>query len=391
MRARSRRAPGGLATVHDSGAERVLVADVAERLGVPFAPLSDATTTRLAELLDPGLEPTNPLDVWGSGARTEDLFADCLTTLADDDAVDAVALAVDLVPEYDGDDSFPLAVHRALQHTDKPVAVLTNLASAVDPVWAGRLREAGVPVLEGTRSGLRALGHLLASPPPPRAEHPPVDVARRERWRARLAAGEVDALALLTDYGVPVVPTEVVADERGAVRAAERLGHPVVLKTVGADHKADVDGVRLGLVDAAAVRRAYRELAGRLGDCVTVQPQVPHGVEIALGVHRDPLVGPLVVLAAGGTLVELIAERAVALPPVDAAGAGVLLDRLRVRALVDGHRGGGPLDRGAVEATVVAISRLALELGDAVSGVDVNPLIVHEHGALAVDALVVPG
>ena len=101
--------------MHDSGAERVLVADVAERLGVPFAPLSAATDRAAGGLLDPGLEPTNPLDVWGTGNDAESLLGDCLTTLADDDAVDVVALAVDLVPEYDGDESFPKALGRLVE------------------------------------------------------------------------------------------------------------------------------------------------------------------------------------------------------------------------------------------------------------------------------------
>ncbi len=158
---RVRRPGRGIATVHDSGAERVLVADVAERLNVPFAALSASTTERLAGLLDAGLEPTNPLDVWGTGADTEELFTGCLLALADDDEVGAVALAVDLVPEYDGDDAFPRSLQRVLGSTDKPVVVLGNLSSAVDQPLATRLRATGIPVLEGTRSGLRALGHLL--------------------------------------------------------------------------------------------------------------------------------------------------------------------------------------------------------------------------------------
>ena len=393
-RVRSRaidRRTSGIATVHDSGAERVLVADVADRLGVPFADLSEATTARLAALLEPGLEPTNPLDVWGTGAGAEDLFADCLTTLADDDAVDVVALAVDLVPEYDGDDAFPRAIDRLVTHTDKPVAVLTNLSSAVDQPLAADLRRRGVPVLEGTRSGLRALGHLLAGPAPARADVPSVDRARRDRWAARLGSPDLDPLALVADYGVPVVPTIGAADPDTAVRAAAQLGYPVVLKTAHpeARHKVDLDGVRLGLADAAAVRAAHADLTARLGDRVTVQPQVPAGVEIALGVHRDPLVGPLVLVAAGGTLVELLDQRAVALPPVDATAARRMVDSLRIADLLDGHRGGPALPVDGVVDALVAVSVLAHELGDHLAAVDVNPLIVHPHGVVAVDALVI--
>src|SRR6185437_14368916 len=115
-----RAAPGtGIATVHDSGLERAHAADLAAELSVPFADLAPATHARLAASLDPGLDPANPLDVWGTGRDTEPLFAECLAALADDPAVAAVALAVDLVPEFDGDESYPAAVLAAAGGTAK--------------------------------------------------------------------------------------------------------------------------------------------------------------------------------------------------------------------------------------------------------------------------------
>ena len=389
---RVRRRAGGIATVHDSGAERVLASDMAERLGVPFAALSPATTERLASFLDPGLAPTNPLDVWGTGADTEGLLADCLTTLADDPTVDAVALAVDLVTEYDGDESYPKAVTRLVDHTDKPVVVLSNLSSAVDDTLAADLRARGIPVLEGTRSGLRALGHLLDHATRPIPPTTAVDAARRDRWSATVAAGEADPFALLADYGIPVAPTRTAHDRAAAVAAADAVGYPVVLKTAVAEvrHKLEVDGIRLRLADPAAVAAAYDDLAGRLGPSVSVQPEVPAGVEVALGLWRDPLVGPLVLVAAGGSLVELLAERSAALPPVDVGRARDLVARLRLSKLLAGFRGRPALATDALVDAVVGFSVLAHELGDLLDAVDVNPLIVGPDGVLAVDALVVP-
>ncbi len=376
----------GLATVHDSGAERVLVADVAERLAVPFADLAPATIERLTALLDPGLEPTNPLDVWGSGADTEDLFGDSLAALADDPGVGAVALAVDLVEEYDGDESFPRALEGLLARTDKPVAVLTNLPSAVDQAAAAELRALGIPVLEGTGSGLRALGHLLAAPPRPR---PPVvvDEERRARWVDDVGS---DWSALLRDYGIGSVRSAVVTTRDEAVAAADETGYPVVLKTAEDEihHKTEADGVRLGLGDGDAVGAAYDDLAARLGPRVVVQSQLA-GVEVALGIVHDPLLGPLVVVAAGGTLVELVAERAVALPPLDRETARAMVAGLRVARLLDGYRGSQPADVDALVEVVVALGQLAVELGDRLGAVDLNPVLVAPagHGALVVDAL----
>ena len=375
----------GLATVHDSGAERVLVADVAERLGVPFADLAPATISRLAALLDPGLEPTNPLDVWGTGAETEDLFGDAMVALADDPEVGAVALAVDLVEEYDGDDSFPRALEGLLARTDKPVAVLTNLASAVDQAAAAHLRDLGIPVLEGTVSGLRAFGHLLA--PSPRTRPPVVvDEARRARWAG---PGITDWQGVLADYGIGVASTTVVSSAAEAVAAADLAGYPVVLKTAEEEihHKTEADGVRLGLPDREAVATAYDDLVERLGPRVLVQRQVS-GVEVALGIVRDPLLGPLVVVAAGGILVELVAERAVALPPVDRETAEQMVRGLRLARLLDGYRGAPPADLGALVDTVVALGQLAVELGDHLAGVDLNPVVVGTDSALVVDALI---
>jgi acetate---CoA ligase (ADP-forming) len=392
-----RHVPGtgrGIATAHDSGAERVLVADVAERLGVRFATLSEPTVSRLAAVLDPGLAPVNPLDVWGRGADTAELFTECLSALADDPDTGAVALAVDVVEEYDGDESFAVVLENLLRRTDKPVAVVGNVTSAVDPVIAARLRGSGVPVLEGTASGLRALGHLMAEPPRPRPTIT-LDDARATRWASRLGSGRELGTAewseLLTDYGLPVVSGQSVESGTDAVAAAERLGYPVVLKSDSAEvhHKTEAGGVVLGLADAAAVAAAYAELAGRLGPRVVVQRQAA-GVEVALGIVRDPLLGPLVMVAAGGVLVELVADRAVALPPLDRETALAMISRLRVSALLDGYRGSAPADTDALADALVLLGQLAVELGDHLDGVDLNPVMVGPAAAYVVDALVLP-
>jgi acyl-CoA synthetase (NDP forming) len=392
-----RHVPGsgrGIATAHDSGAERVLVADIAERLGVRFATLSEATLTRLAAALDPGLVPMNPLDVWGRGSDTVALFTECLGALADDPDTGVVALACDLVEEYDGDDSLAVALETLLTRTDKPLAVVAHVTSAIHQATADRLRASGVPVLEGTASGLRALGHLMAPPPRPRPAAL-VDAGRQARWTARLASGEaLDSSAwsaLLGDYGIPVVPGETASAGDAAVAAADRLGYPVVLKSDAADvhHKTEADGVRLGLDGPAAAAAAYDDLAARLGPSVVVQHQAS-GVEVALGIVRDPLLGPLVMVAAGGVLVELVADRAVALPPLDRETALGLIDRLRVSALLEGYRGSLPADTDALADAVVALGQLAVELGDHLDGVDLNPVLVGPHAAYVVDALVLP-
>ncbi len=143
-------------------------------------------------MLDPGLEVANPLDLWGTGRDTEQLFASALTALAGDPGVGAVALAVDLVPEFDGDDSYRSAVLAVAARTAKPVAVLASVPAAIDRAVAARLRDAGVPVLESTRSGLLALRHLLSPRPEPPPAPPPVS-RRASRPVGGPADGRPDA------------------------------------------------------------------------------------------------------------------------------------------------------------------------------------------------------
>jgi acetate---CoA ligase (ADP-forming) len=415
----------GLATVHDSGLERAHVADLAEDAGVPFAAIGEPTRARLAEILDPGLAPANPLDVWGTGANTRELFAGSLTALADDPSVAAVALAVDLIRELDGDDSYPLAVLDAAAHTTKPVVVLGNLASAVDPDLAARLRRHGVPVLEGMRTGLLALRHLLdharspagtpSDPAGPPADHgvpapdgrpgrpgpqvlpshpgrPGAARSRRDRGAALLAGGVTGGAALLeflAEYGIATAAAREANDADGALAAAEAIGYPVVLKTAdpAVTHKSDVGGVLLGLAGPAELARAYADLSARLGPRVLVGQSVPAGPELAVGIARDPDLGPLIVVGAGGVLVELLADRAVALPPVDEPTARQMIAGLRVGRLLAGVRGAPPADLDAVIRAVTALSEVACELGGELEALDVNPLICGPHGAIAVDAL----
>lgn len=389
-----RRRPGsrGIATVHDSGAERALCADLAHDLGVDFADLGSATLSALAELLDEGLEPANPLDVWGTGADTRELFSSCLQICAADPEVAVTALAVDLVSEFDGDTSYPDAVIDVATHTTAPIAVLASVESAVDRSTAHRLRASGVPVLENARSGIAALGHLARWPLPANTGTALIDTDRQQRWSSRLSAPDWDAheaFALLADYGIAIPASDTAHELDGVLAVADAVGYPVVLKTLGADHKSDVGGVVLNIADAAACTDAYRLMAQRLGVGVSVHAMAPAGVEVSVGVVRDGNFGPLVVVAAGGIMVELLADRAVACPPITPTHALSMLHSLRIAPLLAGWRGQEPVAIDALVDVVVGFSQLATELGDVLDAVEANPVIASPAGAIAVDALVI--
>ncbi len=378
--------------MHDSGLERAHVADLAAELGVPFAPIGPATAARLGQAIDPGLEPGNPLDVWGTGRDTEPLFAECLSALAADPEVAAVALAVDLVPEFDGDEAYPRAMLTVASGTAKPVAVLAGLPGAVDPVAAARLRAAGVPVLEGTRSGLLALRHLLdhaARPEPP---------ARRG---SRAPAAALGAVALRLGQRGPVRPAARLRHPgrarpgrrypRRGPRGGRRDRLPGRAQDRRAGHRAQIrrrgSAARPGRPDAAGA--AYDDLAARLGPRVLVCETAAPGTELALGLVRDAALGPLLVISAGGVLIEIFSERSVVLPPVTRSSARAVLAGLRLSAVLAGARGQAPADLDAIADAITGLSQLACDLGDLLDALDINPLICGPSGAVAADVLAV--
>src|ERR687889_283058 len=393
--AERRAAPGGLAAILDSGGERAHLVDAAADLGVPLARPSEVTLENVAARLEPGLPAVNPLDAWGTDNDPYNIFLDCSRYLADDPDTGAFAYVVDLHSDR-AERGHAWAAERVWASTQKPFAVVCGVTSAIQDTAAVRLRSSGIPVLEDVTSGLRAFLHLFERRDArelPSLEPP--DLVPREtvrRWREVLSTGEdlgeARALEMLADYGVPVARSTAATGLQDVLAAAKRLGYPVALKTAAASHKTELGGVALGIRDEDALAAAYGEMSSRLGPSVTVQEMVGPGVEMALGVVHDPQFGPLVMVAAGGVLIETLGDRRLALPPLDEARASKLIDRLEARALLDGVRGAPPADVNALARTLSRLSLLARDLGDLIGALDVNPVIVGPRGCVAVDALV---
>jgi succinyl-CoA synthetase beta subunit len=210
-----------------------------------------------------------------------------------------------------------------------------------------------------------------------------------------LSAGPADSAVLfdlLRDYGIPAARVRAASTRAAALAAAAEIGYPVVVKTDEPHiaHKSDVGGVRLGLADPDAVGAAYDDLAARLGPRVLVCETAAPGTELALGLARDAALGPLLVISAGGVLIEIFSERAVVLPPVTRSSARVVLAGLRLAAVLSGARGQRPADLDAIADAITGLSRLAADLGDLLDALDINPLICGPSGAVAADVLVVP-
>jgi acyl-CoA synthetase (NDP forming) len=390
---------GGLATIHDSGGERELLIDQADAYGVRLAEINTTTRDRLAARLEFGLEPVNPVDAWGTGHDYEGIFRDCLTAIAQDPDTAIAAMCVETrTGNHLHEDYGTIALH-ARAHSDVPVAIINNVAAIGDDDLTVRLCAAGVPVLTGMGPGLaavRAAFWLRDRAALPKVQPRPAPAGLRVKWQARLhearALDEAEGLALFSDYGVPVLPHRVVASAADAVEAADQIGYPVALKTAtpGILHKSDVGGVRLHLANADALRAAYDDIGGRLGPRTLVMKMAGKGVEMAFGMIEDPHFGPIVMVGAGGVLIELLKDRRVALPPFDPATAGRIVDRLAIRAVLGGVRGSQPSDLVALAEALSAFSALVADLAGLIHEIDVNPVIAGPDGCVALDALVIP-
>ena len=391
--------PGGLAVIHDSGFERELLIDLANDHGTALASLSPETRERLAALLDPGLEPVNPLDAWGTGREYERVFAECLGALMADPGTACGFISHSVRTGFWISEAWARVAEENARRTDKAIAMVSNFPWVEDGAMVERLSDRGIPVIGGMGNGLDAARHLFAwrdflarekmSPPAG------LDAGRRSAWQARLETGKVldeaESLALLADYGLDVACGRVVESRAEIAVLTRELDAPVVLKTAmpGMHHKSDQGGVVLGVAPERLVD-AYDALAARLGPRVLVADMAPPGTEMALGVVNDPHFGPLVLVAAGGVLVEALADRLLALPPFDRTRAEKLVAELRCRPLLDAQRGRPAADVGALAEAAARLSVLACELGPRIAELDVNPIVVGPERAVAVDALVVP-
>ena len=361
------------------------------------------------------------MDPWGAD-ETELAYGACLRAFAESGAYDVVAVVHDF-PYRSQAGEVELATELAIElikaTTDRPdvLPVFISLTSgdATPEIQAALDAGGGIPLLRGTVEAFSAIARV-AWWEGRRAERL-ADGPWRDRWPAlaadRTKCGqddvaptaadptvralpERDSLRLLREAGIPVTAAIAAADAVAAVAAADRLGYPVALKldARGIAHKSDIGGVRLGLDDEGAVRAAVPELlsAGRSAHVdirgVLVEPMAAAGVELIVGLERDPMFGPAVLVGSGGVLAEILDDVAIRLAPIGPATARTMLDELRIAPILDGVRGRGPVDRSALAGLIAGVARLGIDRPDIVE-IDLNPVIAHPDGAVAVDALVV--
>ena len=392
--AQGRRArANGIISVHDSGGERELMADMAEDFGLHYAALSDDTFAAVQAVLEPGITAENPLDAWGTGQGARQTYARAVTAMMADDAVGTGLYVLNWRDNYYLHDMHAKALTEAFAQTDKPLAAVSNFARSDDAALAERLADAGIPLLSGMQnamSAVRALhrhGRVARFRPTLRAS------PHAQRWSDALQGrnwiGEAEGYALLADFGIMCPEHGLARSREEAQGIAANIGGAVVLKTAkpGLAHKSDLCGVRLGLSDPAAIGDAYADLEARFCPEVLVAKMVDPGQEWSLGIVNDPDFGPVVRIAPGGVLVDLLPEEALLMAPFEIAEAEAAIRRLCASRLLTGYRGQTSHALGALAQTAAALSRLGWDLRDTLAEIEINPVIVGLEDAVAVDAV----
>ncbi len=374
------RLPGGnLVSLSCSGGEAGLVADRSMHHNVHFPEFPAEVAGRLDTILEGRVAITNPFDyhtfIWGDRERMTACFTEALAA-----PVDAGMLIIDFPsPGLDDRGWWPTleSFVDSAKATWRPTVVTSTLPENLPPAVAERLAGDGIPVAGGIDETLAALAAAaLPGARMPRHTAAPPLVGQRRRL------DDMEARARLAGWlAVPEHRSVAIAE---AARAAGELGYPVVVKALGIDHKTELGGVVLGLGSQADVEAAAAGMA-ILGSTVLVERQVGAiEAELVVAVRREPPVGWLVTIGAGGVLVEVLDDVAVGLAPLSEEDVMSMLDRLKISRLLDGHRGQASVDRSVLAAGVVSLVSCAMSHPDTVE-VEVNPMAATADGVMALD------
>ena len=406
----------GIAVMTNSGAITSLISEYAARAGVELAALNTETKAKIAAALGPLANPANPLDT-RSTLATEAHTA-CMDALAADPGVDLLLMAEEL-PLKPGIERKELNLEAIGEWTRKggpvPVAMFAPMALSLSEHGQELRKKLGhLTYMSEPDRAFRVLGRIMrGSDKYARARSAPAATKAPEDATSRLdalvalrnarphALDELYSKDLLSAWGLPLAREAEAADAEAAVLAADEIGYPVVVKSISENlpHKTEAGAIALGLEDSDAVAKACTEIVANVAAYdkhavltgFLVAEQVTDGAELTLGIMRDPEMGMVVMFGSGGVMVELYKDVAYGRPGLNRVEATAMIDATQARHIIAGYRGAPALDRAAVIDAIVALGQFALDAGDTIEAVDINPLIAlaDGQGVCALDALVV--
>jgi acetyltransferase len=399
-----------LTIVTNAGGPAVLATDALIAEGGELVQLGPETKAALDEILPPAWSHANPIDVLGDAGPER--YVKTLEIAARDPSSDG--LLVILTPQDMTDPTLTAAALQQYAHLDGKPVLASWMGGPSVSAGCDILNRYDIPTFDYPDSAARAfcnmwrytynLQGLYETPAathaqtakPQRAE----EIVERARREGRTLLDEHESKGLLAAYGIPTVETRIARDSVAAVRAADELGYPVVLKLHSRTitHKTDVGGVKLNLLDSSAVEAAFAAIESTVTQAagvghflgVTVQRMVrlPDAYELIIGSANDPQFGPVLLFGSGGQLVEVFKDRALALPPLNDTLARRLIEQTRIFVALQGVRGRKSIDMARLTELLVRFSQLVVEQ-PWIRELDINPLLASPEGLLALDARVV--
>ena len=415
---RLQKAPGKrVAVISDGGGQATIAADRLSEAGLTLAELSDATRSALREVLLPQASTLNPVDVAGSSDANPSLLASCIELVMADEGVDSVFL-VGMFGGYSlrfAESLMGVEMRGAermvelAQASEKPL-VIYSLYAPIKPPALRRLHEAGLPVYSSIEHAVRVLaalgerGEYLASQ---QVQETIAPAAPAETGKAMLKAAkaegrdllEFEAKGLLAEHGIAVPEEWLVRREDELAEIAQcTQGKPLAMKVVSKDilHKSDAGGVKLNLVGEAPLRDAFQAIQSNAQaydpnaqiEGVLVTPMAEKGVEVIIGMLRDPIFGPVLMFGLGGIFVEVLEDVAFRSLPLTLHDAQSMVDQLKAQKVLAGVRGAAGVDKQALVSLLMQVSQL-VEAYPEISELDLNPVIAYPKGHSAANYAIV--
>lgn len=392
----------------NGGGPGVMATDRAADLALPLAELGKKTVEELDAVLPAHWSRANPVDILGDA--TPERYGEAVRLCLADPAVDM--LVVLLTPQAMTDPTgCARAVIEQAKASRKPVLACW-LGETLVSEARNLFDEAGVPHFRSPETAVEALAYLVAhrrnqrllmQTPGPLTDDMPADVegARMILQAARSEGRKVlttrESKAVLSAFHIPTNPSILARTPNEAMLAAESIGFPVALKISASSlsHKSDVGGVRLNVRSVQSARQQVQDMLEQVharfpdieveGVTVERMAEVGHKRELLIGVTRDPVFGPVIAFGLGGTAVEVLRDRALALPPLNSVLAERLILRTRAARMLEQFRDAPPVDQEQIEQVLLRVSEMVCELPE-IAAMDINPLLAGELGVVAVDA-----
>ncbi|WP_445000889.1 acetate--CoA ligase family protein [Halomonas mongoliensis] len=406
-----------VAVISDGGGQATIASDRLAEAGLELAELSEATRQKLRDVLFPQASTVNPVDVAGSTDANPSLLATCMEIVAADDNVDSVFLvgmfggySIRFAESLLGDEMRGAEAMVDLSRATTKPLVIYSLYAPIKPPALRRLHEAGLPIYASIEHSVRVLaalgerGQYLAQVERQSRERsveplPELTAMFRKAQDEGRDLFEYEAKRLLRDHGIEVPLELVVRDEAELAEAAGQFDEtPLAMKVVSKDilHKSDAGGVKLNVVGEAAMREAREAI---LASCreydadaeiegILVTPMAKKGVEVILGVIRDPIFGPVLMFGLGGIFVEILEDVAFRAIPLLRRDAEEMVEQIKAKKILGGVRGEKAVDKAALVDLLLKVSRI-VEAYPELSELDLNPVIVNADGYAVVDARVI--